>query len=152
MKEVLAKSFLKDPDHYLARLKAKERAQVLAKERAQTLAKARSKLPEERDVRFRPDQPVNPRPNHPVNPRPSGRPLQNSDLKFDKNFPWNPNSYDDSGRRFKGGYVYNKESLNYDLDHVKQVHTYICLYSIYVYVCTYNKLFKLTSFDTRIQA
>ena len=40
MKEVLAKSFLKDPDQYLARLKAKERAKQLANLRPQ--------LPEEK--------------------------------------------------------------------------------------------------------
>ena len=51
MKEVLAKSFLKDPDNYLAYLKAKERA----KERI--VNNLRPQLAGEKSPRLRPDKP-----------------------------------------------------------------------------------------------
>ena len=118
MKEVLAKSFLKDPDTYLARLKAKERAKQLA-----------NRIPNERFSQAQPvnltPQQDNPFDNFNTNPRPVQKPGPNPgpnpELNFDSNFPWNPNSFDDSGRRYKGGYVFNDKELSYDLDHTQQV-------------------------------
>ena len=127
MKEVLAKSFLKDPDQYLARLQARERAQQ------QQMANLRPQFASEDTIPIPLNKPVNPplsQPPPPPNPayndniNSNSRPIQtsqNPSLKFDSNFPWNPNSYDDSGRRFKGGYVYNNKDLSYNLDHKQQV-------------------------------
>ena len=124
MKEVLAKSFLKDPDNYLARLKAKEKSK-------QITTNLRPQLAEEKNGQFRPESPAGPKPvenvyiNFNSNQRPVQRPTTNPALKFDSKFPWNPNSFDGSGRRFKGGYVFNENALNYDLDHRQQVATFI---------------------------
>ena len=127
MKEVLAKSFLKDPDQYLARLQARERAEQLQ------MANLRPQFANEDTIPIPLTKPVNPplsQPPPPPNPayndniNSNSRPIQtsqNPSLKFDSNFPWNPNSYDDSGRRFKGGYVYNNKDLSYNLDHKQQV-------------------------------
>lgn len=116
MKEVLAKSFLKDPDNYLAHLKAKERA----KERI--INNLRPQLPNENNQRGRADKPPgSPRPNVVEGQGSRPRPWPGQELKFDSKFPWNPNTYDDSGRKFKGGYVFNKNDLAYNLDHQQQV-------------------------------
>ena len=119
MKEVLAKSFLKDPDNYLARLKAKERANQITTNLTPQLA-------DEKNGQFRPETRPGQKPvenvviNFNSNTRPKQRPT-NPELNFDSNFPWNPNSYDGSGGRFKGGYVFIENALNYDLDHQQQV-------------------------------
>ena len=116
MKEVLAKSFLKDPDIYLAQLRAKERS------KDQQLNNLRPQLPGERSVRPRIEKPVGQRPDH-VFEGLASRPrlFPNQDVKFDPKNPWNPNTFDNSGGKFKGGYVYNNKALTYDLDHEKQV-------------------------------
>ena len=130
MKEVLAKSFLKDPDTYLARLKAKERAKQLANRNPH--------LPDEKSSQVNPQvvnltpQQANPFDNFNANPRPVQKPGPNPELNFDSNFPWNPNSYDDSGRKYKGGYVFNDKELSYDLDHTQQVKLINMLQNLYL--------------------
>ena len=130
MKEVLAKSFLKDPDTYLARLKAKERAKQLANRNPH--------LPDEKSSQVNPQvvnltpQQANPFDNFNANPRPVQKPGPNPELNFDSNFPWNPNSYDDSGRKYKGGYVFNDKELSYDLDHTQQVRLINLLQNLYL--------------------
>jgi hypothetical protein len=122
MKEVLAKSFLKDPEQYLARLQARERANQMANLRPQFANEDTIPIPLKPVNPPQSKPPPNPAYNDNINS--NSRPVQtsqNPSLKFDSNFPWNPNSYDNTGGRFKGGYVYNNKDLSYNLDHKQQV-------------------------------
>ena len=131
MKEVLAKSFLKDPDNYLAHLKAKERA----KERI--INNLRPQLPNENNQRGRADKPPgSPRPNVVEGQGSRPRPWPGQELKFDSKFPWNPNTYDDSPRLccenihlwlILEHIKYNSNSDKHNLQRVLQMRPYIQL-------------------------
>lgn len=97
VKEVLAKSFLNEPERYLAEYKARERI----------LKRSRDKILANRSEAAAATQPL-PTQSASTTPRSSA------------DFPWNPNEYDNQGRKFKGGYIYNKDELSYDLDHKNQ--------------------------------
>jgi len=101
IKEVLAKSFLNEPERYLAEYRARERNLKKSRDKYFTTDQSEVTLADMRQ--FQPRASTTPR---------------------SKDFPWNPNNYDNNGKKFEGGYVFNKDELSYDLDH-KQQYNYL---------------------------